>query len=172
MRTAAGSGRTERPRGGWITAAAFAAAAACSGGGDDVPLSAHRQAVFASGANLIGDPGFESGTAGFTTSHAAVTLDRETGTPIAGTASLKVAFTGWGQMALHERTFPWNSGDKAVRLTGEAKVKVTAGPAGTPIAFCVVAEYQQAAGAPPPVTSCQDVPADARHLRTDSLDAT
>lgn len=70
---------------GWV--AALLLAAACEGNEaseDPARLKAQEQR-YISGQNLITDPGFESGTSGFTASSTAVTFTRSTASPITGT---------------------------------------------------------------------------------------
>lgn len=151
----------------WGTALLLLAAACGGNEASEAPARLRAQEQrYTSGQNLIPDPGFESGTSGFTGSSTAVTFTRSTASPITGTASLDIGLPNWGDRASILVDPAWNSGTFAQTLTMSATLRVLSGSAGAPLSFCAYAYYQDSSTA---VFKCQDVDAGTRDNRVASV---
>jgi hypothetical protein len=94
------------------------------------------------GENLLSDPGFESGLAGFWAQNSADTLERVSLDPITGAASLRVTVNGgwdnfWSSLPVEGTNLAHGS-----RLTLSAKVRAGTASSNTRLSLCAALYYQ------------------------------
>jgi hypothetical protein len=116
-------------------------------------MSAAGPLPAASAANLIADPGFESGTAGFTATGAGDTAVRTTNSPIAGTASLSVNLKALGGEVSWGQQMP--AGTHASLYTVTAKIRPDTISQWTTLHLCAESVYSDELGT---LQKCVPVP--------------
>lgn len=90
--------------------------------GEDALAASYLAAV---SQELISDPGFESGVAGFKTNSGSVdgTVSQVTQNPIAGSASLRAVIRGYGRI-VRDHSYPYGAGPNADFVTASGKLRV------------------------------------------------
>ncbi len=92
-------------------------------------------------ANLISDPGFESGTAGFYAQETTDAAVRTTTAPITGAASLEVTIKSWGNNAWWTYHASGTPNGKASKLTVTGKLRGDTVRGDTTFEFCAAVYY-------------------------------
>ena len=108
------------------------------------PAATARHVIFTNDSvtgNLISDPGFESGVAGFAAQESTDSVTRSTVNPIAGSASLRVAINGWGNNVFWTLATDGTANAHASQLTVSGKLRGDTTQSNSTLQFCAAAYY-------------------------------
>ncbi len=93
-------------------------------------------------ANLISDPGFETGVSDFAAQDASETVARSTTNPISGTGSLSVSINGWGNNVWWATPAVGTPFVNASKLSVSGKLRGDVVQSGTTLQFCAATYYE------------------------------
>jgi glucuronoarabinoxylan endo-1,4-beta-xylanase len=93
----------------------------------------------AASANLVADPGFESGTSGFAPQQSGDSVTQTTTSPLAGQASLKISVNAYDNIWWFYS--PSGAMANAQQVAAAIDVRIDADPSATTLSVCAVAYY-------------------------------